>query len=99
MIKILEEKDNFDDIISSGKWLVDFYADWCGPCRMLLQVLEKVDFIDILKVNVDSFPEIAKSFGVMSIPTVFYLNDGDIVDKRIGLQTIEDIKASVDKMK
>ena len=99
MIKILEEKDNFDDIISSGKWLVDFYADWCGPCRMLLQVLEKVDFIDILKVNVDSFPEIAKSFGVMSIPTVFYLNDGDIVDKRIGLQTLEDIKASVDKMK
>ena len=58
MIKYLENVDDFDKIINE-KVLVDFYADWCGPCRMLGPILEELDNIQILKVNVDSFHEIA----------------------------------------
>ena len=61
--------NNFDEIIKS-RVLVDFYADWCGPCKMLGPELEKIDGIDIVKVNVDDNQELAREYGVMSIPCV-----------------------------
>ena len=69
MIKYLE--NDFEKEIKDKKILVDFYASWCGPCRMLTEVLEGIeDKIDILKVDVDKFPEIARKYGVMSIPNL-----------------------------
>ena len=89
MIKYLE-KDNFAEEIEKGRILVDFYADWCGPCKMMGVVLETMDE-NILKVNVDKFPEIARQFGIMSIPTLMIFEEGKAVAKNIGFMTKEDL--------
>ena len=89
MIKYLE-KDNFAEEIEKGRILVDFYADWCGPCKMMGTVLETMDE-NILKVNVDKFPEIARQFGVMSIPTLMIFEEGKVVAKNVGFMSKEDL--------
>lgn len=75
---------NFDEIIKE-RVLVDFYADWCGPCKMLGPVLEKVsDEIKVVKVNVDDNQELAKKYGVMSIPCVILFDKGQEIKRSIG---------------
>ena len=69
--------------------LVDFWAEWCGPCRMIAPLLDELhkDFIDtavIGKVNVDSESEISAKYGITSIPTLLFFKDGEVVDKHIG---------------
>jgi thioredoxin 1 len=90
LIKYLKE-DNFDNEIANGKILVDFYADWCGPCRMMGEVLEDVKDIDILKINVDKFPLIAQQFGVMSIPTLILFENGQLKKSNVGFLDINEI--------
>ncbi len=73
--------NNFEEIKSSGKTvLIDFYADWCGPCRMMAPVIDEIakenDAIVVGKINVDEEPELAQQYGVMSIPTLVVLKDG-----------------------
>lgn len=89
-MKIIHADDNnFSNITSNGTVLVDFYADWCGPCKMLSPILEDLandrNDVKIIKVNVDYARDTAKSFGVMSIPTIVLLKNGQIIDKKIGL--------------
>lgn len=91
MIKYLEN-NNFKEEINKDLILVDFYADWCGPCKMLAQVLEEIDFVDILKVNTDMYPEIAREYGVMSIPTLIVFKNGEIYNQSIGFKDIDGIK-------
>ncbi len=91
MIKYLENADDFEKVIQN-KVLVDFYADWCGPCRMLGPILEELENIQILKVNVDNFQEIANKYGVMSIPTLILFNEGKEINKIIGLRSKSDIE-------
>ena len=86
-IKITQ--NNFEEIIAEGKpVLVDFYADWCGPCRMVGPIVEEIAAenpdIVVAKVNVDNNPELASEFGVFSIPTMVVLKDGKVAAKSAG---------------
>ena len=86
--------NNFDEQIKEGIVLVDFYADWCGPCRMLSPIIEEVaqeENIKLIKINVDENEDLSKRFGVMSIPTVIVFKDGKETNKNIGLTSKEEI--------
>lgn len=85
MIKYLEN-ENLYDVVTEGLWIVDFYADWCGPCKMLGKVLEELD-ANILKVNTDSHNDLAQEFGVMSIPTICFFKNGKLERKEIGFRS------------
>ena len=94
-------KANFDEIVSSGKTvLVDFYADWCGPCRMLKPILEDVakerEDIIVGKVNVDEEDYLASRYGVFSIPTLIVFKNGEIVNQASGARPKEQVLALVD---
>ena len=85
-------KENFDSVISSSKpVIVDFYADWCGPCRMLAPTIEALaserEDIVVAKVNVDNSPELAVRFGVSSIPTVLAFRGGELLGRSVGVKS------------
>ena len=82
-------KDNFDLVKTSNKKvLIDFYADWCGPCRMVSPIVDQIADENpqylIAKVNVDESPELASAFGVESIPTLVVMKDGKIINQSMG---------------
>lgn len=95
MVKHLEKENDFKEL-TKGKILLDFYADWCGPCKMLAPILEQVDFIDVLKINVDEFPELSAKFGVMSIPTLVLMDNGKEIKRDLGFKNLVDIKKMVE---
>lgn len=93
--------DNFEEeaVKAEGKVLIDFWATWCGPCRMIGPVLEKIAGEDpdfkICKVNVDDEPELAKKFNVRSIPMLVVMKDGEQAAVTIGAQPESEIKKFV----
>lgn len=94
-------KDNFTQSVESGVSLVDFWAPWCGPCKMQLPIVEELATelagqATIAKINVDEEPELASQFGVMSIPTLILFKDGQPVDKMVGLQSKDALKAKIE---
>lgn len=98
MIKHYSKEEDFNEIIKN-KVLVDFYADWCGPCKMLAMEIEKaaseID-IDIVKVNVDDEEDIARKYGVMSIPTLILFENGQELKKTIGFMSKDKIKEFIE---
>ena len=99
MALIHTDDQKFKDVIAAAPIaLVDFYADWCGPCKMLAPILEelaeeKADSLTVVKVNVDDSPETAGAFSIMCIPTVILFKDGQVVDKLVGYTTKENLIA------
>jgi thioredoxin 1 len=93
-MKINLTNEDFNSLINDELVLVDFYADWCGPCRMLSPIIEEVACeknIKLVKVNVDSHEDIAKKYGIMSIPTIIKFQNGKETNKHIGLLSKEDL--------
>lgn len=91
-----------NEVEGQGTVLVDFWAPWCGPCKMIAPVLEELDKelgeqLKIAKVNVDDNPESASRFGVMSIPTLIVFKDGQPVDKVVGFNSKDALKNVVTK--
>lgn len=100
-MEIIDEK-NFNEKISKGVVLVDFFATWCGPCRMMGPVLEKVkeelgDKVEIYKVDVDESEDLAREYGIMSIPSLYVFVDGQEKEHRVGFadknEVVEMLKA------
>lgn len=99
--KIIElNANNFADEIKSGLTLVDFWAPWCGPCRMQTPILEelvgKVAGSKIAKLNVDEAGSVAAQFGVMSIPTLIIFKDGEAVKQFVGVQQAATLMAALE---
>ena len=94
----------FSQEISEGLVLVDFWAPWCGPCRMQAPILDQLSQkydeteLKITKLNVDDNPQTAASFGVMSIPTLLFFKDGELVEKRVSVQPKPALEEIVEKL-
>ncbi|MFD2637524.1 thioredoxin [Piscibacillus salipiscarius] len=93
---------DFGEKISDGLVLVDFWAAWCGPCKMIAPVLEELDSemsdqVQIVKLDVDENQETAQKYGVMSIPTLILFKDGEKVDQTMGFQPKDALQQFVQK--
>ena len=92
-MEITNEKE-FEEIIKDNLVIVDFFATWCGPCRMQGPVLEEFaskNNVKTIKVDVDKFPALARQYAVMSIPTLILFKNGEEVDKKIGLTSLTEL--------
>ncbi len=94
-------KANFDEEIAKGRVLVDFYAEWCGPCKMISPILEELevtmDDLKVIKVDVDNEQEIAANYGVMAMPTMLIFKDGQKVDQKVGAMAKDDLQAWIEQ--
>lgn len=90
-MKVITSVEEFDAVVQSGTVLVDFFATWCGPCKMLTPVLEELseemaDKVSIVKVDVDELGDIAARYRIMSIPTLYVFKDGELKERVVGFQ-------------
>lgn len=103
-MKAIESTQDFTDVLNQEKpVLLDFYADWCGPCQTLLPIVEKLskeyeDRIEIRKVNVDENRELSQQFQVRSIPALFFIKDSKIVDRQTGLAPTSELRNKLDAL-
>jgi thioredoxin 1 len=101
--RVLHLKDSdFKDHVSEGVTLVDFWAPWCGPCRMQSPIVDQIaeqvgDKAKVAKVNIDESPSVASSFGVQSIPTLLILKDGQVIQKYVGVQSQDKLLDAIEQ--
>lgn len=93
----LEEKNFEEEVLKAeGKVLIDFYADWCGPCKMMSPIIDEIaeevqGKVKVGKVNIDENPELAMKYGVMSIPTIMIFENGEALKTFVGVTAKQDI--------
>jgi thioredoxin 1 len=104
MVKILHvQENNWQEVLSSSKpVLVDFWADWCWPCRALAPTLEKLaqnygNEVVFAKLDVDELPELAGQFGIQSIPTLLLFQGGEVIEQIVGLQSYDKLAGLLDR--
>lgn len=102
MIQKIFEEEFTEKVIKSEKpVLVDFFAEWCGPCKMLAPVLDVLQIdnedYEFFKVNVDENPQLATAYEVSSIPNVLFFKNGEVVDRSLGFKTTEQLQELIDK--
>ena len=103
-MKAIKSNKEFNDLVQSGKpFVLDFYADWCGPCQVLLPVVEKLstefkDQVEILKVNIDEQRELAAKFKVKSIPSIFFLKENKVYDRVNGVASESALRKKVEAL-
>ncbi|RIA78358.1 thioredoxin [Anaeroplasma bactoclasticum] len=100
MVVLIENEKQFDELVRGEKpLLVDFYADWCGPCRMQSPIVDAIaeenSDVVVAKVNVDDVPEVAERFGIVSIPTLLIFKNGSVVKQFVGVTMKATILASL----
>ena len=101
MLKHINNAEEFDSLIKEGKVLVDFFATWCGPCKMLSPVLEEVsnenpDLL-VLKIDVDEVSELAARYGIQAIPTLMLFKNDQRVETRMGYQNKNQLLAFINQ--
>ena len=102
MSKQIKSSEEFQEILNGSKpVLVDFYADWCGPCKMLAPIVDEIskengDAFEICKINVDSNPDLAQKYSVQNIPTLISFKNGEINKKSVGLVSKEEVLKLLD---
>ncbi len=100
-MKSITSNKQFNDLVKNGKpFVLDFYADWCGPCQTLLPTVEKLakeykDEVDIVKVNIDKQRQLAAKFNVRSIPTIYFLHGNKVKNVVNGLTSEGDLRKKI----
>lgn len=102
--KFTDENFNQEALEANGLVVVDFYADWCGPCKMMAPVIEELagqynGSVKIGKLNVDENPDTARKYRVMSIPTILLLKNGEVLDTVVGALSKAQLEAKIDASK
>jgi thioredoxin 1 len=102
---VILTKENFDSEVlkSSTPYLVDFWAEWCGPCKMIAPILDELadeytGRVAVGKVNIDDNQNLASEYGVRAIPTLLLFQNGQVAEQIVGLRSKRDLKASFDKL-
>ena len=99
---IIDNEEQFNEVVKEGVTLVDFYASWCGPCKMLAPFIEEIaekyeGKVNVCKVDVDNVETLAYKFNVRSIPTLMYFKDGKLKDVNVGFQDKKSIEETLNK--
>ena len=94
-MKYIESIEEFNDFIKQEKVLIDFYADWCGPCKMMAPILESIAEDDnsfkVARIDTDEADDLSREYGIMSIPCIIYFKDGKEVSRSVGLVSKDDL--------
>lgn len=102
MVRKVNENE-YKELIQNSYTLVDFYADWCGPCKMMGRVIEdlsnEINYINFVKVNVDEETKVASELGIVSIPTIIIFKNGAIVKKIVGFTSKDELKLYIEEAK
>ena len=94
----IKSEKEFNEVIKKDRVVIDFYAEWCGPCKMLSPILDKVSKelnLDTYKVNVDEVEDVARQYGIMSIPTVMIFEKGKMTKKNVGFMDEAELREFV----
>ena len=97
-------QNNFEEVLASGKPVViDFWAEWCGPCRMIAPIVDELaaeygEQVSICKCDVEENDEITVKYGVRNIPTIIFLKNGELVDKQVGACSKDALKEKIEKL-